>query len=194
MIKHFIFAMSLLGFWYPFPILAGHLSDNKITKGEAEHVLCGINVYKTKIEKVIAAFGKPTTIETFMSKKGDSNYEPGSGINIYTWNRSGSKMRLRSWFTTDEKTGKIVKGDVFEIDVWGGKAKKEIGVTGKGIALGDSLLKVLKTYEKPTSQEKNPSNKISNYFIRWEDGAHLDVDFDQNGRINHIQLSTANEY
>ena len=95
-------------------------------------------------------------------------------------------MRVGTEFRTDETTKKVIESAPMIVDVWGAGVGS-IGKTGRGLALGDGISRVMQLYG-PRFQ-KDPHSIT----LQWKDETTLVLDLDEKGRIIHIQLLAATE-
>jgi hypothetical protein len=149
---------------------AQHYSEDQITvTNSPEHELSGIKVYGTKLKKVIALYGQPTTRE-----------KDKQGLALYIWKKGGIKLQVGTAYDHPE--------NVYAVDVWGSKPNGALGKTGKGLTLGCDLECVKKIYH-PKLIQPSPSEAI----IAFSDDTRLQVGLDASGHVNHISLVGAIE-
>jgi hypothetical protein len=74
------------------------------------------------------------------------------------------------------------------IDVWGDAPRGALGVTGRGLQLGDTLERQKAIYgdrySLPYAEKGTTSVQMD-----WEDGTELTVDYGPDGHSNHIRLT-----
>ncbi len=162
-------------------------ADDVYSNGKAEHVICGVDIYRINLTKVIKTFGKPTTIK-IETDKDDKQYDPGSGSKEYIWSLPNTEMHFFSGYYTDSKTGKIIETAENAIRVLGSKPNGKMGLTGQGLALGDSFSKVERIYGKLIQVRGSQKNGDLQLQVTWKDGTYLSIDFDDDGRVKRMQL------
>ncbi len=150
--------------------MADHLPENKLARGRADTVLSGVDVYKTPMTKAIAELGKPAKVTDVPSWGRD-----------YDWQREGTRLQLGTW---NDKGDESVP---YSAEVWGAKPAGSIGITGRGLKLGDTLADVRRIYGGRFIKAKHNDGTF-HLTIQWEDETTLDLDFDKTGHINHMQL------
>ena len=186
--KNFILSLLMFCLVLTSRASADHLEGDQLAKGRVEHIFCGVNVYKTNASEAIKIYGKPTTIEIVPLK--DSVYPPAGDKN-YIWKKPGLKMELYTGFYIEHQ--KTIESVASGVDVWGEKPRGQIGVTGQGLVLGDSIAKVEKIYGKKFYKNKNVNSGLTYVEVQWQDGTQLMIDFNRNEKINHMQLAAETE-
>jgi hypothetical protein len=167
---------------------AQHLPEEQRAKGPPEHVLSGINVYKTLLTDAVRRLGQPTNIK-IMTDEPKSGKAPSSGDVFYIWEKDG--IRLRGATMYYERDGKRIESEFYSVDVWGVRPTQDgVGITGAGLALGDTIDKVVKCYGDRFFKDRTTKGMVF-LQLQWTDETVLTVDFDRSGRIVHMQL-TAN--
>jgi hypothetical protein len=162
-------------------------ADDVYSEGKAEHVVCGIDIYRINLTKIIETFGKPTKVK-IETDKDDKQYDPGSGSKEYIWSLPHVEMHLYSGYYTDTKTGKIIETAENAIAVLGSKPNGKIGFTGQGLALGDSFSKVENIYGKLIQVRGSQKTGDLHLQVTWHDSTYLSIDFDADGRVKSIRL------
>lgn len=158
------------------PLPAQHLSKEQVSQSPPEHVLSEIDIARTRPVDVAAKIGEPSRAEVFADEK-----FPGLDAKDYWWETG--EVRLRAGTQFEKRNGKFVETEIRFVDVWGSRPSKNgLGITGAGLALGDSADKVRRCYGSRLSIE--PSRLI----VQWKDGTTLTIDTDHKGRIVHMQL------
>ena len=78
---------------------------------------------------------------------------------------------------------------IISIDVVGSCPHAGIGLSGRGLKLGDSLIDARRIYLLQSYFGTTPSDTSPGPF-RWSDWAPtLQVDFDKSGKVNHMKLT-----
>ncbi len=164
--RYFIWSFALtLSFLFLSSLTYGdHNPENQISKGKAEHLLANITIMKSKLADVIKIYGKPNRIE----------------YDQYFWQKRDWTLRL-IFETSDEP--------VINIDVRGKDVPKQIGVTGSGLKIGDSVSKIRKIYGKRYHERNLPNIGIHDIMIEWEEGVSLVAEIDPAGKIASLSLS-----
>ena len=106
-------------------MFADHLPSSLVARGRPEHVLAGIDVYKTSVDSLMGKFGRPVSF-----KKYPETEEAGEVI----WNLKGSV--LHASMNAD--------GTAYAVEVSG--TPSAFTSTGKGLRLGESLKEVQRDY------------------------------------------------
>jgi hypothetical protein len=75
---------------------------------------------------------------------------------------------------------------VSHVSVWGTKPEGKLGRTGKGLALGDSINRLRVLYGSRYIERQ--AKDVHTVFIEWRDTTGLEIEFDKQGRINHMTL------
>ena len=105
--------------------LADHLPPAMVARGRAEHVLAGIDVYKTSVDSLMTRFGKPVSF-----KKYPQTEESGEVV----WQLKGSTVHASM----------NADGTAYAVEVSG--APSEVADTGRGLKLGASLADAERMY------------------------------------------------
>jgi hypothetical protein len=169
---------------------AQHLPEEDIAKGPPEHVLSGINVYKTLLTEAFRRLGQPSRIKVDVDVPGKSTARGSGGVD-YTWVKD--RVRLVASAEYYEENGKRIESKLYAVEVWGARPTSDgVGVTGAGLALGDTIEKVKKCYGDRFFKGKT-SNGTTYLQIEWTDDTQLNIDFDNSGRIAHMQLMASIE-
>lgn len=165
------------------PILADHFPPSAIANGNAEHVLGEINIHGDTVAAVITRMGSPDKFKESTSR----DYPSGSGERSYKWNRDGIRSRISAEVFTDKKAMTLVESPPIVVDVWGQHGGAKMGITGRGLSIGDDLAKVKKLYGNHF--QTNPHSVT----LQWKDETTLSVDFSNDGHITHMQLFASQE-
>jgi hypothetical protein len=161
--------------------LTQHLPDRLQATGKPEHVLAGIDVYRTLPTDLSARLGPTVKTEVF---NGDRAL--GWESTHYWWLKTGVRLRVAT--QSFLRNGAPPRVRLSDIDVWGPvRGPNRIGVTGAGLGLGDSMARVVRCYGSRLSVDGGSEG--TTVVIQWPDGTSLTVDLDKGGRIVHIQLS-----
>ena len=157
---------------------AQHVSADKMATSTPEHVLSGINVYSTNPTAVERRLGKPKKIKD----EPQPDY-PGSGFVYHWWEIDG--VQLCASLRYEPRNGRRVTSVLDVVEVWGTRPTKGgIGITGAGLALGDTLSDVRRHYGSSMSS----SQRGRFLQIYWKDGTELEITIDDRGRINRMRL------
>ena len=114
---------------------AAQFSATYVTPGKAEHVLSGIDIFG-KIDSVIATYGRPDSVFNLPVE----NAPKGSAAKRYIWARSSAKLSITTQHYVNEG-GTDVESETYVVEVEGNRPSGEIGRTGAGLSLGDTLEK-----------------------------------------------------
>ncbi len=163
----------------------------------AERTLSGVTVGSTTVAQVIAALGPPENVE----EKSGPDFPKGSGSRAYTWTRGHVIMQVAADFYRDS-AGRRIESAVQSVQVWGHEANGQIGMTGRGIALGSQISSAQRVYGRDCSSGKykhgngnqNTHGFLYVYYLEYpranyeqENGA-LFIDADAHGRIVHMSV------
>jgi len=165
------------------PILADHFPQSAIANGNTEHLLGGINIHGDTVASVIMRMGPPDKFEESTSR----DYPLGSGERSYEWNRNGIRLRMGTEFYTDKKAMTLVESPPIVVDVWGQHGGTKVGITGRGLSIGDDLAKVKTLYGDRFQTDPHSVT------IQWKDETTLSIDFSNDGHITHMQLFASQE-
>ena len=105
--------------------LADHLPPSLVARGRPEHVLAGIDVYKTSVSSLMTRFGRPESFQKYPQTE-----ESGEVI----WRLKGSTVHATM----------NADGIAYAVEVSG--APNEVASTGKGLRLGASLTEAERAY------------------------------------------------
>lgn len=144
----------------------------------SETVLSGIDLYNSKIDEIVEKLGKPSQVT--VTARTDV-----SETRRYEWQTKMCSLRLT---TVELRDGRKW---IESIDVLGTHPDDEVGVTGRGLKLGDVIgdlrrIYSLREYFGATLPENDSPLQVS---ARKLSGAILNVDFDKTGRVNHMKLA-----
>jgi hypothetical protein len=157
-------------------LASGQSAEPQVAPGTPEHLLSGIDIFGS-IGPVIAKEGKPNRIQELPAPVGG----PTTGFKIYVWVRQSTQLEVRTIHYIDTKTGKEVEGPTYSVDVVGRTPFEKVGVTGAGLALGDSFDKAREIY--------GPYFFWRNLIvIEWKNRTQLAIALDGDGRISRILL------
>jgi len=159
---------------------ADHLEGKQRATGAPEHVLCGIDVYKTAVTEVIKAYGEPTEkrdIPAVGLKDGVG------GERNYTWVKVGLRLAVWTGYHNDHESS------VYGVDVWGPAPQGELGKSGRGLALGSTLQQQKAICGDRFFVSSRDKGKVKSVLLEWRDGTQLVADYDPDGHISHMQLS-----
>lgn len=190
------------------PCWADHPDAAHRPKGRAEDSLSGVyigarshhalldegGVYIEPMEAVLETLGRPERVVAVANSNGCES--------TYVWTSGAAYMEVGSGCLMQ----KVARKDVmrahgaFAVEVWGRRAVGKIGVTGRGLALGDHWSKVIRLYGNQCECGRNNTTgpgwhhthgmKYARYAeYVWDDqNVVLDIDADAQGRVVHILL------
>jgi hypothetical protein len=154
----------------------------------SESVLSGIRVPKDSFQQVLKKLGKPSRTEMSSPR---SEWGRTVVTGTYEWEGQAATLKL----TTLQMDR--VEPEITRIEVWGSRPDGEIGTTGRGLKLGDTIADArrvygLKLYFGVTLSEKdNPCGSSLNrtsfpgYFS-------FTLDFDKEERVKHMAFALDN--
>jgi hypothetical protein len=156
-----------------------------------ETVVSGIDVYKGSAEQVLEKLGKPSRTEIIPPPE----WGPEFTARTYEWEGRATSLKL----TTLQAKG--VKPIITSVEVWGSRPDAEVGTTGHGLKLGDSIadarrLYGLRLYFGVTVSEKdNPCRPIDSRYqpVMPTFSPTLSVEFDEREQVNHMVFLLTNE-
>jgi hypothetical protein len=154
-----------------------HVPLESVATSRPEHVLSRINVYITRASEAESRLGKPTK----MQDTAESGY-PGSGVVYYQWETDGVQLRASLRYGT--RNSQRVESTLCVVEVRGTRPSRNgIGITGSGLALGDSITDVRRRYGSRIVVER-----ARFLHVYWKDGTELEIDLDDKGRICRMRL------
>jgi hypothetical protein len=160
--------------------VADHLPENQIAKGKADEVLSSVNVYKTTMGQIFSRLGPPSrTIDVLE----DRNIAGGRD---YEWDRGEVKIFMGTW--NDKGTSSVP----YSVEVWGKRPAGILGITGRGLRLGDKLSKVRQIYGHRFGRYQQDDGTLQ-VTIQWQNETTLYLYFDHSGKVDHIHLMAATE-
>ncbi len=198
-----------LALWLPAPAAAGFGGEEHAATSKSESVLSGIRVgirpvgtqlpLGTPISEIIKLYGPPTSQEDAVVPDG------AGGTRFYKWEWPGLRMSVATYFfycpgpdgpnacspeaNRPDAPRTMVESAPAYIDVWGDAPRGELGVTGRGLALGSTLDRQKALYGDRYEVSFVGSDGVTHIQLQWEDGAFLMIDYTPNGRCNHIRLT-----
>jgi len=162
------------------PTAADHLEGKLQAVGKPEHMLSGIDVYKTTIAEVIKIYGEPTSKRDLPA---EGVKDGVGGQRNYTWEKKGLRLAAWTWYHNDHESA------VDGVDVWGPGPYEKLGETGRGLRLGATLQQQKALYGNHFFVSSRDKGRVKSVLLEWRDGTQLVVDYDPDGHISHMQLS-----
>lgn len=163
----------------PAGLVADHLPEKLIARGKPEHVLCGIDVYRTTPQTGIAKLGKPSARK--QSSPPDEHLPAGSGYVDYEWSKLAHTCKAAAYFRTEH--GQQIETELYWVELSGTDATSDLARTGSGLRLGSDL-KATKAIYGDRFLQKTPSSIL----IQFTDETELSVEFDDLGKAKKITL------
>ena len=148
---------------------ADHLPDNRVARGKADSILCGIDVKNSSVAALSKLLGKPTVVRS------DTRIWKTANVKV--------EVGIDQALNGDNSPGALY---ISYVEVWGTKPDGKLGRTGKGLALGDTIDRLREVYG--TRYIEKLANGVHTVSIEWRDTTGLQVEFDKNGRVNHMRL------
>ena len=120
--------------------------------------------------------------------------------NNYIWNRGDLLLEVGSGCVYQKVGGKDVMRThgAYSVEVWGKRPEGSVGITGRGLALGDSMERVKRLYGfrcesgeyvSGTGTQNTHGEHYAHYAeYQWGDSVELDVDADAKGQVVHMLL------
>jgi hypothetical protein len=181
----FVFAVvAALAFLAAVPMTADHLEGKQQALGKPEHMLSGIDVYKTTIAEVIKMYGEPTSKRDIPA---EGVKDGVGGTRDYIWERKGLRLLAGTGYHNEHES------EVYNVDVWGSAPEGELGKSGRGLTLGSTLQHQKAVYGDRFFNSSGDTKYVSSVLIEWHDGTQMVIDYDVKGRIFHMQLSADTE-
>jgi hypothetical protein len=156
---------------------ADEIPEAKRARGKRETVLAGVDIARRTLVDIKRLYGAPDIVDKTPTPPGYSEIE-------YRWERPGrNKLAVRTRNADGEPEHLV------EIDVWGEKPTGRLGRTGQGLTLGSTLRAVERIYGKryEVLRPADPGRRLA-IWIAWDEDWSLNLDFDEQQRINHIQV------
>jgi len=183
--------------------LADHPDKAHRPKGKPESSLSGVDInsrehhalqnddgiYIEPIASILETLGVPAKVIT----KNDCERD-------YLWIKEGVRTSVGTGCIPQQISGKIVSRGhgAYSVDVWGKNASGILGVTGRGLALGDLWARVKQIYgtrgqfDRYTTgtgtQDTHGFKYYYNARYQWGDAVLLTIDADRQGNVVHMQL------
>jgi hypothetical protein len=155
---------------------ADHIAKQILARGSPDTVLCGIDVYHCTVSQAISKLGEPHTAIKL------PNTPPGLGGGQYEWEKNGVRVRITAW-------RHAMNSMVYSVEAWGTRSKGNLGRTGRGLALGESLQEVRSIFGGHFwVNSRYSGGEPRSLLIQWQDGTTITVSFDRLGKIDYIYL------
>ncbi|MGB8259212.1 MAG: hypothetical protein WCE75_02625 [Terracidiphilus sp.] len=160
-------------------------APSPLAAGSPERRLSGIRTGVffpgERVGSVLRRLGKPTEQEDAVVPDG------AGGTRFYRWQWPGLRLSVATYFYFGRR-GRV-ESRVAWVDVWGEAPRGAIGVTGRGLALGDTLDRQLFLYGAAYATPLPNEDAARTAEYRWRDGSFLTLDYGPDGRIRHIRLA-----
>jgi hypothetical protein len=151
----------------------------------SETVLSGIDVRNNTIQQVIEKLGEPSRVTVKPRTGRDPTFET---YEIYEWETKTCWIRL---IALNESS---MEPPIRSVDVWGTHRHAEIGTTGSGLKLGDLISDAGRIYGLRLYFGAALPNDRASWAAFQDYGApSLTIDFDKDGRVNHMRLTNSLE-
>lgn len=141
------------------------------------------------LSDVLHTLGKPNTVINKNKCEG-----------TYIWKTGGVLLKVETGciFQTVEGHYIMLTQGAYSVEVWGSRTHGNIGRTGRGLALGDSMAKMKRlygarcecgNYASGTGDQDTHGEHYAYYAqYQWGGNIELDVDADARGHVVHILL------
>jgi hypothetical protein len=136
-------------------------------------VLCGIDISKAGLEDIFRQLGEPVSVQEVGSDK------------EYLWKKGDVSIRVVLGIVGPPVSSPPEYYLEF-IETCGTRAVGQYGRTGRGLALGDTLERLVAIYGSHYVATKN--NGGSDVRLEWSDTTVLHVEFDRAGGVSCIEL------
>jgi hypothetical protein len=153
-----------------------HLPEGLIAKGKPEHMLCGIDVYKTNFKGAEATLGSPS----YSSDIKVTYFPKGWGFRLHVWNIHMASLFAYSSYRSQQDPA---EDQMYEVEIYGLAPSGIFGRTGAGLSLGCDLACVERIYGSRFYRQ-SPHDIL----LEFSDGTQLTVGFDSGGKIYHMML------
>ena len=144
----------------------------------SETVVSGVDIRNDNLEQVLRKLGPPDRVK--MSSLAE--WEQEFVTTTYEWDTTTSRVRIK----TQNVVG--LRPKIREVEAWGTNPAGDMGTTGRGLKLGDSIKDARRIYELRQHFGITLSDNV-----RCGDYAEypptLVLDFDQNNRLNHLAFT-----
>jgi hypothetical protein len=155
---------------------ADEIPEAKRARGRRETVLAGIDLARKKLADFEKLYGPPDHVDKTPTP-------PGFAETEYVWEPPGkNRLAVR---TRSEKNG---PERLVEIDVWGEEPTGALGRTGRGLTLGSPQSRVEAIYGRRYEVLRPATEGRLALWLAWDEDFSLNLDFDENQRVNHIQV------
>jgi len=145
----------------------------------SEHSSSGLEVMRSTIPEAITLLGNPSHFREVTNP----DQPRGAGDRTYEWTKGGVKLVVGTGFRTDARLHTVIESPILYIDTYGNLPAGPVGVTGRGLRLGDSLSRAKRLY--PTIEQGRPGK----FSVTFPDGTFLAINTGKNGKIMVIALS-----
>lgn len=151
----------------------------------SESVFSGIDFRNDTFDDVLRKLGKPSHIEIS---------SPQTKFRVVFVTRTYEWQGRTSWLKITAGNRNTTPPRITRLEVWGKHPDAEIGTTGHGISLGDSISEVrrrygLRLYFGVTLSEADRFERQAN---QCGYAPTLAVEFDEDDRVSHMELSLTN--
>jgi hypothetical protein len=188
---------------------AGLPDKGQLATGEHEVTLSGVRVgirpvgtelpEGTPISEIVKLYGPPASKEDAVVPDG------AGGTRFYRWEWPGLKMSVATYFfycpngdtpngcspnaNRPEAQRTMVESAPEYIDVWGDGPKGNLGITGRGLALGSTLEQQKALYGNRYETLYTEKDGTTHIQMEWSSGAYLMIDYGPSGHSNHMRLT-----
>ncbi|MGA3371384.1 MAG: hypothetical protein ABSC48_06430 [Terracidiphilus sp.] len=159
--------------------MGDELPASKLARGTAEHLLAGIDIFKTSVGEATKRLGEPTRVrETYPAT------EKIAGDREYVWEKPGVTVELRTEFFRSSELQKSDGEFTSVITVTG--TNGAVGRTGRGLKLGDPINAIARIYGNRFDRTYDGVSDLIE--IEWKPGTSIIVRWNDKGLINEIDL------
>ncbi len=156
----------------------------------SDTVLSGIDVYRETIADVIAKIGKPNAVKTLRTVTEGTFTFTERG---YEWEQEDCVLRI---VTTESMDGN--SSGIDSVYVRGTRPCGEIGTTGRGLKLGDTMSNARRVYGlRPYFGATVPQERHLTWIspgCSTDDRTRLQVDLDEAGKINGMRIDRSETF
>jgi len=167
------------------PLSKGLLKPPTTIEISSDTVVSGIDVYNDSFKQVLERLGKPSRTETSPPR---SEWGRTFVTVTYEWEGSATWLKLTTLQQENEEPR------ITRVEVWGSRPDGEIGTTGRGLKLGETIADARRVYGLRlrfgvTLSEKGRPCRLGNYI---EFSPTLSLEFNDEQRVNHMTFPSYN--
>ncbi len=161
---------------------ADEIPEAKRARGRRETILAGIDLARRKLADVEKLYGPPDHVDKTPTP-------PGYAETEYVWEHPGRRSPTSPRLAVRTRSEGSRPEHLVEIDAWGEEPTGALGRTGRGLTLGSTQARVEQLYGRryEVLRAAEEGKRLALWFA-WDEDFSLNLDFDENQRVNHIQV------